>query len=340
MDQAPQSALACRGLTRTYVSRFRRRRFTAVDAVDLEVPAGSAFALVGPNGAGKTTLMLMAIGLMRPTAGEALIGGTDARTPAARRHVGFVPEKFQLPAQLTAREFLRLHGALAGLSRDDTRARTDAVIKAVDLVERIDDRLGTFSKGMQQRVAIAQALIARPRVLVLDEPTSALDPLQRRTLRDTLRRVHGDGVTVVLNSHNLAEVEDICDHVAILEDGRIVSSGALRDMVERTSRVRVRLRGWTDELATSLTTRVKLEAIHHDDDQTHFTASIPDEEAAAWIAHEIVTSGAWLFELTPSGEGLEDLFVRTITGSSVTGAAEPVAAPASEPATPTSEDAS
>ncbi|MCW2925696.1 MAG: transporter related protein [Thermoleophilia bacterium] len=328
---APPPALACHRLSRVYRSGIRRTAFTAVDAVSLEVPAGSAFALVGPNGAGKTTLMLMAIGLMRPTDGTATIDGRDARTSEARRGIGFVPEKFQLPRQLTGREFLRLHAALAGVDGARVTTRIDEVAVQVDLADRMDEKVGGFSKGMQQRIAIAQALLAEPRLLVLDEPTSALDPLQRRALRDTLRRVHADGCTIVLNSHNLAEVEDICDHVAILEDGRIVSSGALRDMVERTTRVRVRVRGWTDALAATLGERVTLDALHHSDGDTTFTASVPDDDAVAWIAHTVVGAGAWLFELSPSGEGLEDLFVRTIAGSGATGSAAPAPAPADAP---------
>ncbi len=331
MAESSDALLQCRGLTRTYRTRWWRPTFTAVDSVDLDVPTGSAFALVGPNGAGKTTLMLMATGLMRPTPGTATIEGHAASTSRARRNVGFVPEKFQLPAQLSGRDFLKLHASIAGIHGADQTTRIGEVSEHVDLADRLDDRVGAYSKGMQQRMAIAQALLARPRILVLDEPTSALDPLQRKLLRDTLRRVHADGCTIILNSHNLAEVEDLCDHVAILEDGKIVASGALRDMVERTTRVRVRARGWTPELEKTLSERVKIDAIHHDDADTTFTASIKDEDAAAWIAHQIVSSGAWLFELAPSGEGLEDLFVRTITGSHATGAATPPAAPASDP---------
>jgi ABC-2 type transport system ATP-binding protein len=303
-----------------------------VDSVDLDVPTGSAFALVGPNGAGKTTLMLMATGLMRPTSGTATIEGHDVRTRESRRNVGFVPEKFQLPAQLTGRDFLRMHAAIAGIDGARRGERIDAVAHHVDLVDRLDDRVGAYSKGMQQRMAIAQALLAQPRIIVLDEPTSALDPLQRKLLRDTLHRVHADGCTIILNSHNLAEVEDICDHVAILEAGKIVASGALRDMVERTTRVRARVRGWTPELEATLVERVHIDAIHHDADFTTFTAAVTDDESAAWIAHQVVSSGAWLFELAPSGEGLEDLFVRTITGSTATGSDTPAAADPEAPA--------
>jgi ABC-2 type transport system ATP-binding protein len=302
-----------------------------VDSVDLDVPTGSAFALVGPNGAGKTTLMLMATGLMRPTRGTATIEGHDVRTRESRRNVGFVPEKFQLPPQLTGRDFLRMHATIAGLDGARRSERIDAVAQHVDLVDRLDDRVGAYSKGMQQRMAIAQALLAQPRILVLDEPTSALDPLQRKLLRDTLHSVHASGCTIVLNSHNLAEVEDICDHVAILEAGRIVTSGALRDMVERTTRVRARVRGWTPELEATLVERVHIDAIHHDAEFTTFTATVKDDDSAAWIAHQVVSSGAWLFELAPSGEGLEDLFVRTITGSNATGSDTP---PAADPEAP------
>lgn len=310
------SRLQCHAVSRVYRSGLRKTSFTAVDSVDLDVPAGSAFALVGPNGAGKTTLMLMAIGLMRPTHGHAQIDGENSHHRDARRGLGFVPEKFQLPRHLTGREFLRLHASLAGLDASAVATRIEEVATRVNLLDRIDERVGGFSKGMQQRMAIAQALLARPTLLVLDEPTSALDPLQRRALRDTLRAVNADGCTIVLNSHNLAEVEDICERVAILEGGKIVSSGLLSDMVERTTRVRVRVRGWTDALASALHERVQLEDHQDGNGEATFTAVAPDDEAVAWIAATIVGSGAQLLELTPSGEGLEDLFLRTIEGSS------------------------
>jgi ABC-2 type transport system ATP-binding protein len=309
------AAISCSALTRRYVSGVRRRSTVAVDAVDLDIPSGAAFALVGPNGAGKTTLMLMAIGLMRPTSGTALIDGTPADRPGARTGLGFVPEKFQLPRYLTGREFLDLHAALGGLTRDDARKRVAEVSERVQLSDRIDERVSVYSKGMQQRIAIAQALLARPRLLVLDEPTSALDPLQRRLLRDTLRAVHADGCTIVLNSHNLAEVEDICDHVAILQDGKIVARGAVRELVRGATRVTVRVGNWSDTVRTALEQHTELADLHvGDDDRATFTCAADTDADIARIAATIVGASGELLELTPHSEGLEELFVRTVTG--------------------------
>lgn len=310
----PDHIVECRDLTRTYVSRWRRTRINAVDGVSLDIPRGSAFALVGPNGAGKTTLMMMALGLIHPTKGTALINGHDARTTAARTEVGFVPEKFQLPAQLTGGEFLSLHADLARVEPSVRAKRIEAVVRHVDLADRINERMSTFSKGMQQRMAIAQALLGRPRLLVLDEPTSALDPIQRRRLREVLRAVHADGCTIVLNSHNLAEVEDICDHVAIIERGHIVATGAIADLTSKTRLVRTQIKGWTEDLATQLIARCPSagELPIHSGGVVDVTLRIEGDDDVAWVARTVVESGAELLALTPDQEALEDIFLRTV----------------------------
>jgi ABC-2 type transport system ATP-binding protein len=196
---------------------------TALEGVDVEVGEGELVGLLGPNGAGKSTLVKIACGLVRPSAGEARIAGHAAGSAAANSALGYLAELFRFPDWLTADELLALHQRLSG-SPGGARERSD-LLEAVGLEEVPDRRVGTMSKGMQQRLGIAQAMVGDPRLLLLDEPTSALDPAGRRTVRRLLEDLRRDGVAVLLNSHLLSEVELVCDRVAIIARGRLVAAG-------------------------------------------------------------------------------------------------------------------
>jgi ABC-2 type transport system ATP-binding protein len=260
------------------------RTITAVDELDLVVPEGAAFGLLGPNGAGKTTTIQMVLGLVRPTSGSSEVFGRRIDSHAARRLVGFVPEKFQLPRAWTAREYVELHAALHGLRGAEKRRAVDEVLERTGIGGRADDRLGGFSKGMQQRAAIAQALVGRPRLLILDEPTSALDPLGRLQVRELVRELHADGATIVFNSHILGEVEAICDQVAIMHRGRVLRQGSVAELASAP----------TDERLHDATLRLPA------------GASLDDVRGALGAA------GVDVLDLTPRREGLEELFVRLV----------------------------
>ena len=195
----------------------------ALKGVSLEVGDGELVGLLGPNGAGKSTLVKIACGLVRPTAGSARIDGRPAGSPAAHRSLGYLAELFRFPDWLTADELLGMHQKLAG-SEGGERERS-ALLDAVGLAEAAARRVGAMSKGMQQRLGIAQAMVGGPRVLLLDEPTSALDPAGRRTVRRLLEDLRERGVAVLLNSHLLSEVELVCDRVAIIARGELVAAG-------------------------------------------------------------------------------------------------------------------
>jgi ABC-2 type transport system ATP-binding protein len=209
--------------------RKQYRRTTALDGVDLEVGAGELVGLLGPNGAGKSTLVKIACGLVRPSGGRAQVCGAPAGSRAARRSLGYLAELFRFPGWARAEEVLALHQRLAG--SEGGAAERARLLELVDLLDARDRRVEAMSKGMQQRLGIAQALVGGPRLLLLDEPTSALDPVGRRMVRGLLERLREQGVAVLLNSHLLSEVELVCDHVAILSEGRVAAAGRPSELV-------------------------------------------------------------------------------------------------------------
>ena len=230
----PSPAVWCSGLRKRYGRR------TAVDGVSLTVGRGEVVGLLGPNGAGKTSVIKMLMGLVRPDAGEVLLLGRSAGDPRARARVGYLPELFRYQPWLTAVEVLNLHVRLAGADVPPVQRRE--CLALVGLADRGADRVSGFSKGMQQRLGLAVALVARPDLVVLDEPTSALDPLGRADVRDLLLSLGDRGVAVLLNSHLIGEVERVCDRVVILDRGRIAASGTLAELLGRRE-LRMRLDG-------------------------------------------------------------------------------------------------
>ncbi len=211
-------ALAVVGLEKRYGAS------TALGGVDLSVAAGELVGLLGPNGAGKSTLVKSACGLVRPSAGEVSVCGHAAGSPAARGVLGYLAELFRFPGWCSADEVLALHQRLAGSEGGGTER--GELLALVGLDDVADRRVEKMSKGMQQRLGIAQALVGAPRILFLDEPTSALDPAGRRVVRGLLEELRGRGIAVLLNSHLLSEVELVCDRVVIIDRGRVVASGS------------------------------------------------------------------------------------------------------------------
>jgi len=217
------------------VSQLQKRygRQDALAGVDLEVEAGQLVGLLGPNGAGKSTLTKIACGLVRPSAGRVEILGRPAGSAEARAALGYLAELFRFPGWLTAAELLRFHQRLVGAEGGQAERRH--LLDLVELGDAADKRIEAMSKGMQQRLGIAQALVGSPRLLLLDEPTSALDPVGRRIVRELLEEMRRRGVSVLLNSHLLSEVELICDHVAIIARGRLVKAGTPQELAGPTA---------------------------------------------------------------------------------------------------------
>jgi len=294
-DPEAAPAVRCSGLRRTYGRRV------AVDDVSLEVGRGQVVGLLGPNGAGKTTLIKMLLGLVRPDAGEVVLLGRPASDPAARARVGYLPELFRYQPWLSAAEVLALHVRLAGA---DVPARErQACLELVGLGDRAADRVGGFSKGMQQRLGLAVALVARPELVVLDEPTSALDPLGRADVRDIVLALRARGVAVLLNSHLIGEVERVCDRVVILDRGRVAASGTLAELLGQRE-VRLEL------TATSPAALARLSAagVVAQEGQ-RFTVALPADEAATAVPDlvaDLVAVGVRVHAVEPARISLEE----------------------------------
>jgi len=212
------------------VSKHYGRR-TALEGVSLGIPPGAALGLLGPNGAGKTTTLRLLLGFTRATQGRVELRGRSPLDPASRAGVAYLPERLALPARMSVRGFLHLHGTLAGLAGSELAREIDAVIERTGLGSRAEDRLGRLSKGLAQRVGFAQALLGEPALLLLDEPTSGLDPLGVRDARDWILAARARGASVLVSSHVLSEVERTCDHVVILNQGRVAAQGPLGQLL-------------------------------------------------------------------------------------------------------------
>jgi ABC-2 type transport system ATP-binding protein len=293
----PAPALWCSGLRKQYGRR------PAVHDVSLEVGRGEVVGLLGPNGAGKTTVIKMLLGLVRPDGGEAMLLGRPASDPLARAQVGYLPELFRYQPWLTPTEALALHVRLAGA---DVPAREQReCLELVGLADRAGDRLGGFSKGMQQRLGLAIALVARPRLVVLDEPTSALDPIGRADVRDIVLALRAKGVAVLLNSHLIGEVERVCDRVVILDRGRVAASGTLTELLGQRE-----LRLHLTDLAPSAEERLtSTGTVEREGDW--FTVSLrvdedDDGSVVPDLVRDLVTLGARVHAVEPGRISLEE----------------------------------
>jgi ABC-2 type transport system ATP-binding protein len=302
----------------------------AVDSLTLSVGAGEVFGFLGPNGAGKTTTVKMLLGLVAPTAGEARLLDHRPGDPAIMGRVGFLPEQFRFPAWLTAGDFLDVHGRLYGLPAAERRARIPRLLARVGLADRARSRLGEYSKGMMQRVGLAQALLNDPALVFLDEPTSGLDPLGRREVRDLIHELRAAGVTVFLNSHFLSEVEVTCDRVAIVKRGRVVRIGTLAELTRQTTEVEIRAAGLTAEvvmglerwgraiadlgfgIADSASPIRNPQSEIRNADSARLTLTIASEDVLPEITGYLVQSGARVYAVAPQRISLEELFMRVM----------------------------
>ncbi|MEF8815526.1 MAG: ABC transporter ATP-binding protein [Salinibacter sp.] len=229
-------ALSVSSLSKTYrTGLLRRASVQALNGISLEVDEGAIFGLLGPNGAGKTTLVKILLGLVHPTSGTARLFDRPAGSPAARHRIGFVPENHRFPGFFTATQTLHAYGRLADVPRTERNQRIPQLLKRLNLDGRGDTKVKTFSKGMLQRLGLAQALLNEPDLLFLDEPTGGVDPVGRRAIRDIVLTLQDEGKTIFLNSHLLSEVEKVCTQIAILRDGTLVRQGSVDELtaVER-----------------------------------------------------------------------------------------------------------
>ncbi len=280
----------------------------AVASLDLAVPTGEIFGFLGPNGAGKSTCVKMLLGLVFPTQGSGTLLGAPLGDHRIKARVGFLPEHFRFHEWLTAREFLDFHGQLYGMSGKQRRQRIAEVLAIVNLERAATQQLRTFSKGMLQRIGIAQALIHDPELIFLDEPTSALDPIGRRLVRDIIRRLKDEKKTVFLNSHLLSEVEAVCDRVAIIQRGEVVRDGTLDELLATQRLLDVQAQGLAEEVLAQVNSQWELTSLEGD----RLTLALNDPGDVPNVVSLLVGGGASVHHVALRHESLEDLFVRTV----------------------------
>jgi ABC-2 type transport system ATP-binding protein len=291
-----------KGITKRY------GRTVALDGLDLAVAPGEVFGLLGANGAGKTTAVKVLLGLTHPTEGSGSLLGRPLGDPEARRAVGYLPELFRYPGWLTGREVLRYHARLAGLAVDTWNEELASALATADLEARADSRVSTYSKGMQQRLGLAVALLGRPALVVLDEPTTALDPLGRHELRGIIRGLREQGTAVLVNSHQLTEVEQVCDRVAIVDRGRTLTTGSLGELL-RPGGIRLRVEGLSPGGREALAAAGPLEP-----DGAWLVVRNVGEDRVPEIVAGLVADGAHVYGVELVQPSLEDRF-RQLLGS-------------------------
>lgn len=303
------AVIETRKLTKVYESAFGGQDVNALTELDLSVNAGEIFAYLGPNGSGKTTTIKMLLGLIFPTSGEIEVLGTkDITSAAVRRQIGYLPEGAYYPDFLKGEEILRYYGRLYGLSGKDLERRIDAVIEQVSMGHARKRLLRGYSKGMRQRIGLAQALISDPQILILDEPTTGLDPIARKEMRDILANLRDSGKTLMISSHELLEVELISDRAGILFEGKLQTLGTINELlVDRETTLDV------DGLSDGAAARLAEKGISADDRVGAKARLRVKQELSAYDALDICRAeGLTLLSVAPKRETLEELFVRIV----------------------------
>lgn len=304
---ASEYAIETAGLTKVYRSRWTRREVRAVDDISLGVARGTIFGLLGPNGAGKTTFVKLLLSATHPTAGSAMLFGRDAHEPEARRPIGYLPENHRFPTYFTGEGMLDFYAALSGLDAPQRKKLIPELLELVGLAQWGGVRLGKYSKGMLQRVGLAQALIHSPSLLILDEPTDGVDPVGRRHIRDILTRCEEKGVTIFINSHLLVEVEMFCREVAILHQGKVALSGKVADLIAGKG-----YRLTVSQAPQNLVDQVRSQATSMAARNGLVDFQFPTRELANQALDLLRAEHCEIEALAPTTSTLEDVFVRTV----------------------------
>jgi ABC-2 type transport system ATP-binding protein len=300
----PSLAVCTLGLSKHY------GWLTALEDLTMSVPCGEIFGFLGPNGAGKTTAVKLLLGLTYPSGGEGFVLGAPLGDLETRRSIGYLPELFRYHDWLSAREVLEFHCGLAGVLRAKRRAEIEELLGTVGLRKRAGDRVGSFSKGMQQRLGLAVALVGKPKLIFLDEPTSALDPVGRHETRELLRSLRMAGTTVFLNSHLLTEVEHVCDRVAVVDRGKVIAIGPIRELLGGAFALRIGVESLADAFVSALRPFGRVEAV----DNAYVIGDI-DESQVPEVVAALVSAGARVRFVEPVRRSLETHFLRLLQGS-------------------------
>ena len=255
-------AISIQNLCREFAIPFRSERVKAVQNLTFQVQEGEVYGLLGPNGSGKSTTMKMVLGLVAPTSGTATIFGCDARRVESRENVGFLPENPYFYKFLTGLETLLFFGKLCGLHGRELKDQARSLLKLVGLESAADRRLGGFSKGMLQRIGLAQALVQNPRLLVLDEPTAGVDPAGSHEIRDLILNLKSKGITILLCSHLLGQVQEVCDRVGILHHGKLIHEGRVEDLVTVQNQTQLIVENLSPEVLAEIQSRIEASGAH------------------------------------------------------------------------------
>jgi ABC-2 type transport system ATP-binding protein len=301
-------AIDTSGLTKVYRSRWTRREVRAVDGISLRVPRGTIFGLLGPNGAGKTTFVKLLLSAVHPTQGSALIFGRNAREPESRRPIGYLPENHRFPTYFTGAGMLDFYASLSGLDGAQRKKLIPEMLELVGLEQWGGVRVGKYSKGMLQRVGLAQALIHSPSLLILDEPTDGVDPVGRRHIREILTRLEEQGVTIFINSHLLVEVELFCREVAIVDKGKVALSGKMHDLTAGKGYRLTVANQAPEALVETLRSKATSTAARDGMIDLQFASRELVNEAVDLVRSQHCDIEA----LIPTTSTLEDVFVRTV----------------------------
>ncbi len=296
------AALEAIQLTKNYA------KVRALDNLNLQVREGECFGLLGPNGAGKTTLVKILVHLIRPSSGSARLLDRPAADEGIRQQVGYLPEKVKIHPFLTGSEFLDYQGRLYGMDSRQRESSAAACLKQVGMYDDRDRKVGEYSKGMVQRLGLAQALLNNPRLLLLDEPAAGLDPISNKEMRDILLQLKERGVTIFINSHLLSEIEMVCDRVAILNRGRLAGSGTKEELTARTTSVELKVEGINERLLE----KIKEVATQVTADGDTIRLNLRGSEPISVLPEIIIHHGAKLLSLNSSAESLEDIFYRLV----------------------------
>ncbi|OBZ08568.1 MULTISPECIES: ABC transporter ATP-binding protein [Bacillales] len=286
--------------------------------VTLTIRQGEAFGFLGPNGAGKSTIVKMLTGLIKPTSGKAQLFGHASGTIEARRRLGYLPELFRYPDWLTGEEVLAFHAKLCELDRTAAKRRIYQLLDEVGIGSRGRDKLKGYSKGMQQRLGLACALLGNPDIVFLDEPASALDPVGRHEVRELLARLKSQGKTIFLNSHLLEDVEHLCDTVALLNNGRVLAEGKVTEVLRAQSNFRLRVSGYTplapERIRQMLGADVVVSEQAAEDGSVWLELTLEDDEQIGLVNYILIELGLTLYEVGKTKSRLDEWFLQAVNG--------------------------
>ncbi|MGD1006502.1 MAG: ABC transporter ATP-binding protein [Ignavibacteriaceae bacterium] len=301
-------AIETTGLTKVYSSSLGKRKVEALSSLNLTIPAGSIFGFLGPNGAGKTTLVKLLLGIIFPTSGSAKILGGEINDYRVKSKIGYLPENHKYPAYLTGGEVLQFFGKLSGLDGLELEKKIDEMLELVQMTKWKKSKLKTYSKGMMQRLGLAQAMLNDPELIYLDEPTDGVDPIGRKEIRDILIELKNKHKTIFLNSHLLSEVEMITDRVGILNKGKLLREGTVKELTEKKEEYKISVEGSIE----SLPAEVQQDANFTNTGGGYYSFKVADTQDLNRILDLLRNNGIIIKEMVQQKNTLEEMFISLI----------------------------